>query len=121
MAQTFDAATLDILRSAQEVGVLTSRRPDHAVIIWIVVVGNAVFMRSFRGPNGQWYVTALADGQVTLDIDGRHVHGRVSAVTDTNTIEAVSRAFLAKYATSPYAKEMVRADVLSTTLRIGPM
>ena len=121
MPQTFDATTLDALRSAQEVGVFTSRRPDRAVIIWIVAVGDAVFVRSFRGPNGHWYLAAVADGRVTLDIGGRHVHGRVNTVADSNTIEAVSRAFLAKYATSPHAKEMVRADVLSTTLRIGPM
>jgi len=120
MAATFDAATLYALRRAAEVGIITGRSTRRPIIIWVVVAGDAVFVRSFRGPSGKWYRTAVADGQVTLETGGRRIHGRISVVTDPSTIEAVSAAFLAKYAASPYAGEMVRAEVLSTTLRVDP-
>jgi len=36
-------------------------------------------------------------------------------------IASVSTAYLAKYTMSPYAKEMVRAEILPTTLRLEPL
>jgi hypothetical protein len=42
-------------------------------------------------------------------------------VTDPDTVEAVSQAYLSKYASSPYAKAMVAPEVLSTTLRVDSM
>jgi hypothetical protein len=120
MPRTFDAATLGILRITSEVGIRTNRHPDRAVIIWIVVVDDAVFVRSFRGPKGQWYAAA-ADRQATLEIGDRQIPVRITPVPDPDTIEAVSQAFLAKHAASPYAKEMVRAETLSTTLRLDPL
>jgi hypothetical protein len=121
MHATFDAEMLGLLRTTEEVGIRTSRHPNRATIIWIVVVDDVVFVRSFRGPKGQWHVAATADGQATLDIGDRQIAVRVTAVTNPDSIAAVSRAFLAKYAASPYAKEMVRAEILSTTLRLDPM
>ncbi len=42
-------------------------------------------------------------------------------VTDHDAIEAVSQAFLTKYATSPYAQSIVSPATLPTTLRLDPM
>jgi hypothetical protein len=39
-------------------------------------------------------------------------------VKDQKTVEAVSEAYLEKYRGSPYAKDMVRPEVLPTTLRL---
>ena len=43
---------------------------------------------------------------------------RVSPVDDPAMVEAVSQAFLAKYATSPYAQSIVTPATLPTTLRL---
>jgi hypothetical protein len=120
MAHKFDAATLDFLRSAQEIGIRTGKRPDRGVIIWAVVVGDAAFVRSVRGPAGKWYKAAAADGRATLEIGDRLVPVRAIAVTDAPTIAAVSAEYLAKYATSPYAQSIVKPDTLPTTLRLEP-
>jgi hypothetical protein len=121
MTGTFDTVTLDRLRTEEEVGIRTSRHPDRAVIIWIVVVDDAVFVRSVRGPKGRWYVDVAAAGRATLEIGDHQIPVRATAVSDPDTVAAVSRAFLGKYATSPYAKQMVRAEVLPTTLRLDPL
>ena len=121
MAATFDAATLGALRTTEEVGIRTSHQPDRAIIIWVVVTGNDVFVRSVRASKGQWYEAAATDGRATLEFADRQIPVRVLPVGDAMVIGAVSAAYLAKYAASPYAKEMVRAETLPTTLRLVPL
>jgi hypothetical protein len=117
----FDAAVHDELHSAQEVRIRTSRRSDRGVTLWIVVAGEMVFVRSFRGPRAIWFSGAMADGQASLEIGGRLVEVRVTPVADPATIAAVSQAFLSKYVDSPYAQAMVAPEILSTTLRLSPI
>jgi hypothetical protein len=121
MPGTFDAATLAALRDTKEVRIHTGAQKGGGVIIWAVVVDNAAFVRSVRGPKGKWYVTAAKDGQASLETGGRRFPVRVVPVTDDATIEAVNRAYLAKYASSPYAKAITEPNTLPTTLRLDPM
>ena len=121
MAETFDHAALATLRDADEVAIHTSANPERGVTIWVVTVGDRVFARSFRGPRAKWYAAAIADGQATLALDDRRWPVGVASVADPAVIDAVSAAYLKKYAASPYAREMVRAEVLATTLRLDPM
>jgi len=120
MASKFDAATLDFLRNADEIGIRTGKQAKRGVIIWVVVVGDAAFVRSVRGPAGKWYKAAAADGRATLEIGDRLAPVRAIAVKDAPTIAAVSAEFLRKYAASPYAQSIVKADTLPTTLRLEP-
>lgn len=121
MPQVFDAATLTTLRDSKEVRIHTGAQKGRGVIIWSVVVGDAVFVRSVRGPKGKWYVAAAVDRQAALEAGGRRVPVRPAAVVDEPTIDAVTQAYLTKYATSLYAKAMAAADTLPTTLRLDPM
>ena len=118
--QTFDAATLASLHSTKEVRIRTARHKRNGIVIWVVVADDAVFVRSVRGPTGKWYVAAAAEGQATLEVGGRQLPVQVVPIADQGAIEAVSQAFLTKYATSPYAKSIVAPDTLSTTLRLDP-
>ena len=121
MPQTFDPAIVASARDRKEVRIRTARQKGQGVIIWIVAVDDALYVRSVRGPAGKWFVAASAEGQATLDLGDRQHPVRVVPVTDQATIAAVSQAFLSKYATSPYAPSIVRADTLPTTLRLDPM
>ena len=51
VAMPFDAGTLDLLARTKEVRIETSRPGElaHSATIWIVVDGQDVFIRSFRG------------------------------------------------------------------------
>ena len=115
---TFDAATLTSLRTIKEVRIRAGKA--RAVVIWVVVAGDAVFVRSVRGPKGRWYVSTRGDGRAVLEIGDQEHAVRATPVTDPAVLEAVSQVFLTKYATSPYAKSMVSPDVVPTTLRIDP-
>jgi hypothetical protein len=121
MTATFDETTRDLLHSAIEVAIHTGANTDRGVVIWVVVVGDSVFARSFRGPSAKWYASAIADSRATLALDDRRWPVRVTTVSDPAVIGEVSAAYLGKYATSPYAKAMVRTEILPTTLRLDPM
>lgn len=121
MPDKFDAATVAALRDTREVRIRTARHKSRGVIIWVVVVDDATYVRSVQGPRGKWFIAAAADGQATLEVNDRQLPVRVIKVSDQATIDAVSQAFLSKYATSPYAQSIVRAETLPTTLRLNPM
>jgi len=116
----FDQRTLSALRTVQEIGIRTTRQPDKVVTIWVVVASDDVFIRSFQGAKGLWYQSVAADGLATLEVEGQQVAVSATPAADPGTIERVSQAFLTKYASSPYAKEMIRAETLRTTLRLEP-
>ena len=106
-------------RDADEV-LMHAPGAKRGVIIWIVSVGTELFVRSFLGPAAAWYKSVLAKGEATLEHDRRKVPVRVTLVTDRATIDAVSQAYLAKYASSSYAPKMVRDEILQTTLKLQP-
>ena len=121
MATAFDASTLEMLRTADEIRIRTRKHKGQGVIIWIVTVGEQAFIRSFRGASAKWYVDAVADGQATLEVGDQQIPVRLTSVADAATVEAVSQAYLGKYASSPYAKAMVAPEVLPTTVHVDPM
>jgi hypothetical protein len=120
MASGFDAGTLDVLRATREIGIRVNTRPDRATVVWVVVAGEDVFVRSFLGPKGRWYKAAVADGRATLEAGAGKIPVRVTAAADQASIGRASQAFLAKYGDSPYAQKMVRPEVLTTTLLLLP-
>jgi hypothetical protein len=116
----FDADTLRKLRDFREVAIRTERHPDSAVIIWVVVADEEVFVRSVRGSKGRWYRDLATGGFAALEFAGRRLEVRAVPTNDADSIERASREYLRKYESSPYAQSMVRAEVLPTTLRLEP-
>jgi hypothetical protein len=105
----FDADTLSALREGREVRIRTGKHPESAVVIWVVVAGDAALVQGSRDRrsrrSGSRQPTARRAG-------GSGERSRFD--------RRASRAFLAKYQSSPYAQAMVKADLLPTTLRLEP-
>ena len=116
----FDADTLRELRAFQEVKIRTERHPDSAVVIWVVVADDEVFVRSVRGSKGRWYRDLAAGGSATFEFAGRRLDVRAVPASDADSVARASAEYLRKYQPSPYAQAMVRAEVLPTTLRLEP-
>jgi hypothetical protein len=116
----FDADTLRELRDLREVAIRTEKHPDSAVVIWAVVAGDEVFVRSVRGSKGRWYRDIATGGLATLEFGGRRLAVEAFPASDAASIARASREFLQKYASSPYAQSIVRTEVLPTTLRLEP-
>ena len=99
------------------------RRPDgstRSVPIWVVRVGDHIYVRSVRGPKGGWYrrLRANPDGEAR-DADHRHlVHAE--PVTDADTIAEVTRAYATKYEGSPFVRPLLGGPSVDATLRLDP-
>ena len=117
---SFDVDTLRDLQTLQEVKIRTEKHSNTAVVIWVVMAGDEVYVRSVKGAKGRWYRDLAAGGPATLELRGRRIPVQAVPATDVASVERASREYLTKYRSSPYAKQMVRADVLPTTLRLEP-
>jgi hypothetical protein len=123
MPAAFGPDVLDLLARTEEVEVETRAPRDgevHRTIIWVVVEGNDVFIRSVRGAGARWYRELTAAGQGALIVGNRRIPFRAVPAADPDSVERCSGALRAKYAGVPGIRPMLRAPVLSTTLRLEP-
>lgn len=92
--------------------------PVHSTIIWAVVDGSDVFVRSWRGPGARWYREALANPEVAIQVQKQRVPARAVRATDADSVARASAGLERKYAGDPATKSMVREEILDTTLRL---
>jgi len=111
---------LDLIDRTEEVEIETSGDDGvtHRTIIWAVVDGDSVFVRSYRGANARWYREALANPTVALHVDGRRMPATAVAAGDLDNIQRTSDGLLRKYPNDPATPRMVRRDVLDLTFRL---
>ena len=85
----------------------------RTVPIWIVRVGDRLYIRSYLGASGRWYRHVLESRRARIDdIDVT----LVPAPDDVN--DAVDAAFHDKYGHSIHAEAMVAPEVRTTTLEV---
>jgi hypothetical protein len=113
----FDAETLRELRDVRELRIRTGKHSKTAVVVWIVVADDEVFVRSWLGADGRWYRDLAAGGPATLEFAGHRIEVQAFPASDGASVARASAEFLRKYKPSSHAREMVRAEILSTTLR----
>ena len=121
----FDVDVLARLAHTEEIEIDTPR-PEapaaiHPTTIWVVVVGDTVYVRSWKGQAGRWYQEARARSKAVVYLDGHPIPVRAVPVTDDAAIAQVSEAYREKYPDDPFMPSMLRDDVLPTTLRLEPL
>ena len=118
---SFDADALRALHDVQEPRIRTDRHPKSAVVIWVVVEGGDVFVRSWLGARGRWYKDLAEGSAATLEFAGHRLPVKAFPAQDARSVERASGEILRKYRSSSHAQEMVRAEILPTTLRLEPL
>jgi hypothetical protein len=98
----------------------TEKHPKTGVVIWVVVADDEVFVRSWLGNKGRWYRDLAAGGPATLEFGAHRLAVQAFQASDPDNFARVSREFLRKYQPSSHAQEMVRSEILPTTLRLVP-
>jgi hypothetical protein len=118
----FRQTDLHDLDVAREVRIETrdDKGDVHSTIVWIVVDGGDVFVRSVRGERGRWWREAMAHRQVTIDDAGRRLAGILVPATDAESIGRVDAALTRKYANDEGYDSMLDAESRQTTARIEP-
>jgi hypothetical protein len=89
--------------------------------IWVVVVDQDAYVRSYLGPRGDWYRRARAEGSAEIQVGADIVPVGLAAVEDDILNQRVSVAYRDKYGKdSPGPTEaMVADEARDTTMRLS--
>ncbi len=118
-------AELDRVGAAEELQIAvpradgTLRRP---VVVWVVRVGDALYVRAYRGRASAWFRGAQARRQGHIRAGGLDRSVLLEEETDPETNDRIDAAYLAKYRRYPeYVAPMVSPVVRAATFRLMPV
>lgn len=114
---------LDAIDRADELEVITVRAdgtPRRPVPIWVVRVGDAIYVRSYRGDKGSWYRHARKDGVGRARVAGFEEAVEFELITDRDAADSIDAAYSTKYARygDSYVKPMLAQAARAATLRL---
>ena len=120
----FTAKTIQALRNGKILGIRAGTG-DHRIIgIWMVVVENRLFVRSWSVKPDGWFRTFEREPRGIITVDGgREIPVRAVITRSERLKDAVSRAYLEKYSTPgalKYSKDLARAKSRATTTELIP-
>jgi hypothetical protein len=94
----------------------------HApVTVWVVRVGDDLYVRSWRGQAGAWFRAARASGAGRLRAGNREKEVAFVPETDPACNDQIDAAYRRKYRRYPsYVRPMVSQEARSTTLKLVP-
>ncbi len=124
MSKLLDPDTLKRLEHADKIEIQTRASPFGPVQrtpIWVVVLGDDAYVRSWRGGEGHWYQQVTANPNAVIHIGPKYIPVRPVPVREQHTIAQVSDAYWKKYARLPYAVSMLQPVTLPATLRLEPV
>ncbi|HEY0189271.1 MAG TPA: DUF2255 family protein [Cellulomonas sp.] len=122
--RAWTAAELDRADTSDELDI-ASARPDGAlrpaVTIWLVRVGDDLYVRSAHGPQNGWFRRALAAGTGRVTFGGQGVDVTFEPAPD-DVHPALDAAYRTKYARYDphYVEPVVSALAATATLRVVP-
>jgi hypothetical protein len=104
---------------------ITSFRNDGAIrpytTIWVVRVGDDLYVRSWRGRSARWFRRALQGCEGRIQADG--IERDVTFEEPDDTVNpAIHDAYRTKYGRYPeaYVQPMVEPDATAATFRLTP-
>ena len=114
---------LDRIGAADELAIAPRRRDGsllRPVPIWVVRVGDDLYVRSWRGEGGAWYRTALRQHAGHIAAGGVEKDVAFIDVVDADD-DAIDAAYRDKYARYPsYVPPMLSDQARATTLNLVP-
>jgi len=119
----FDSETLAALHHGKTLRVKAGDRPHRFINIWVVVVDDRVFVRSWSIKARGWYRTLLKEPRGFIQIARRTIPVRARQVRSERLRSAIDRAYLEKYdapGSLPYAQDLGRANSRATTTELVP-
>ena len=114
---------LDKIGTAEELEIAPLRRDGtlrNPVTIWVVRLGDDLYVRSYRGRGGAWFRAAQVRHEGWIRAGG--VEKDVTFMeSDPDINDQIDAAYRTKYGRYPqYVALMVSAEVRSTTIKLVP-
>jgi hypothetical protein len=124
---TWPAGALARFGAAGEIEISTRRRDGSLrafVPIWIVTVGDALYVRSYRGVGGAWYRHAIQHPAGAIRAVGHPADVTFTPVGQQHRdlMKAINDAYRSKYARygDTYLQPMLADQAVATTLQLAP-
>lgn len=120
----FSEEILTILSKTKGLRIRAGNGTHRFIGIWVVVVNDRVFVRSWSLKPGGWYRTFLAEHCGSIRVADREIPVRAVRTRSERVKDAVDRAYLEKYATPgaiKYARDLVRAQSRAATIELVPL
>ena len=121
--QRFSDDILAVFRESKGLRIRVGTGPHRFIGIWVVVVNDRVFVRSWSVKPRGWYRMFLEEPCGSVQIADREIAVRAVRTRDKRLRDAVDRAYLEKYNTRgaiKYARDLGSAKSRATTLELRP-
>ena len=113
---------LNKIGSAEEMQIAPRRRDGalrNPITIWVVRVGDDLYVRSARGRGGAWFRAALMHHEGHIQAGGVDKDVSFVEVSDTDVNDQIDDAYLTKYRRYPqYVAPMVTPEVRAATIKL---
>jgi hypothetical protein len=120
----FQEIILRALRKSKGLKIRAGDGGHRFIGIWMVVVDNRVFVRSWSVKADGWYRRFLKDASGAIKVGEREIAVRAVQIRDKRLRDAIDRAYLEKYSTPgslKYAQDLASAKSRATTLELVPV
>jgi hypothetical protein len=121
---TWTNEELDKIGTAEELRIASLRRDDtlrNRVIIWVVRVGDDLYVRSVNGREGAWFRGVQTRHEGRIWAGGVEKDVTFVEVDDSGINDQIDAAYLTKYRRYPqYVAPMVTPDVRAATIKLVP-
>jgi hypothetical protein len=97
--RTFPNKIVEALHATKVLGIRAGKGSHRLIGIWVVVVENRAFVRSWGLKPGGWYRTLLENPRCTIKVQNRNISARAIRTRSKRLKDAVSRAYREKYNT----------------------
>jgi hypothetical protein len=119
--QGFTDDVLVALRERASLRIRAGTGRHRFIGIWVVVVKDRAFVRSWSVKPDGWYRTFLRQPRGTIQVEDREIPVRAVPSKDKRLRDAIDRAYLEKYSTPgslKYAKDLGSAKSRATTIEL---
>ena len=122
--QRFPADVLETIRNGKIIGLRAGTAPHRFIGLWVVVVENRVFVRSWSLKPRSWCRTFREEPQGTIQVGDKEIPVRAVQTRSERLKDAIDQAYLAKYKTPgsiKYAQDLGSQKSRATTTELVPM
>jgi hypothetical protein len=120
---TWTRDELEKIGAADELQIASVRRDGtltNPVTIWVVRLGDDLYVRSYKGPNGTWFRAAQTRHEGRIHAGG--VEKDVTFTNETNPAvnDQIDSAYQTKYGhyAAQYVQPMVGREARATTIKL---
>jgi hypothetical protein len=94
------------------------------IFVWVLMIGERVFVRSWNDKPGGWYRAFLAEKTGTIKVDNREIDVRAKPVRGEKLLDRMDVAYAEKYTTKAnrkYVKGFATAKRRACSLELLPL